>query len=202
MSTENFGELNPEEKAAFKRLKNQKMPSLRVEQKVINSLFKRGLLETRKFSAFLQNLSSPFRGAVVSIAAGLIFGLGFFTGTRSLSTESEALEAPLFALLIFNDNSTPEDEMALAAEYGQWLQGVAASGRLASGEKLQDTGRILSEVNGEFTTADIATDERYGQIGGFFLIQAASYDEAVEIASSCPHLKYEGSIEVREIHRF
>ena len=35
-------------------------------------------------------------------------------------------------------------------------------------------------------------------IGGLFVIEAASYDEAVKIANDCPHLDY-GSIEVREV---
>jgi hypothetical protein len=35
-------------------------------------------------------------------------------------------------------------------------------------------------------------------IGGYFLIEAASYDEAVEIALSCPHVDL-GRIEVREV---
>ena len=33
---------------------------------------------------------------------------------------------------------------------------------------------------------------------GLFVIEAASYDEAVSIANSCPHLEF-GSIEVREV---
>src|SRR5262249_44853058 len=36
--------------------------------------------------------------------------------------------------------------------------------------------------------------------GGFYLIEAASYDEAVERAMDHPHLEYGGSIEVRETY--
>jgi hypothetical protein len=35
-------------------------------------------------------------------------------------------------------------------------------------------------------------------MGGLFVIEAGSYDEAVAIADGCPHLDF-GSIEVREI---
>ena len=35
-------------------------------------------------------------------------------------------------------------------------------------------------------------------IGGLFQVSAADYDEAVEIAGSCPHLRF-GRIELREI---
>jgi len=35
-------------------------------------------------------------------------------------------------------------------------------------------------------------------IGGYFIVQANSYDEAVGLAKDCPHLDF-GTIEVREI---
>ena len=35
-------------------------------------------------------------------------------------------------------------------------------------------------------------------LGGFFTVEAASYDEAVTIAEGCPHMDF-GSIEVREV---
>ena len=36
-------------------------------------------------------------------------------------------------------------------------------------------------------------------IGGYFTIEAADYNEAVEICSDCPHLTYGGRIELREV---
>ena len=36
-------------------------------------------------------------------------------------------------------------------------------------------------------------------IGGFYTIEAKNYDDAVSIASGCPHVKYSGRIEVREV---
>ena len=37
-------------------------------------------------------------------------------------------------------------------------------------------------------------------MGGFFVIEAANFDEAVETAKTCPHMEF-GSIEVREIQK-
>ncbi len=37
-------------------------------------------------------------------------------------------------------------------------------------------------------------------IGGFFLIDAQNYDDAVEISRECPHFSYGGWVEVREIN--
>jgi hypothetical protein len=36
-------------------------------------------------------------------------------------------------------------------------------------------------------------------LGGFFMIEAADYAEAVEIARTCPHLKGDRWIEVRRV---
>jgi len=37
-------------------------------------------------------------------------------------------------------------------------------------------------------------------VGGFFVIEAANYDEAVEAAKTCPHMEF-GTIEVRQIEK-
>ena len=36
-------------------------------------------------------------------------------------------------------------------------------------------------------------------IGGYFAIEAAGYDEAVQLLEDHPHLSYGGTVEVREI---
>jgi hypothetical protein len=36
-------------------------------------------------------------------------------------------------------------------------------------------------------------------VSGYFVVEAADYDEAVAIAASCPHAQSRGSILVREI---
>jgi len=38
-------------------------------------------------------------------------------------------------------------------------------------------------------------------IGGYFVIEAESLNEAVEISKSCPHIDYDGPIELREIDK-
>ena len=47
------------------------------------------------------------------------------------------------------------------------------------------------------------TDGPYGEtkeaLGGFYLIEAESYDQAVQLASTNPHVEYGGVIEVRHI---
>jgi len=89
---------------------------------------------------------------------------------------------------------------AVISEYMAWSQKLGAEGKLVGGQKLRDEGgRHLSGYNGDFRVTDGPFAEAKEVIGGFFSITAADYDEAVEISKECPHLKYGGRIELREI---
>ena len=63
----------------------------------------------------------------------------------------------------------------------------------ATGEKLKTSGRVLSGQSVEGFPA------RNEMLSGFFIIEATTYEEAAAIAATCPHLKYGGRIELREI---
>lgn len=95
----------------------------------------------------------------------------------------------------------PMDEIqAVIAEYVAWSKKLEADGKYAGGQKLKDEGgKRLSGYNGDFRVTDGPYAEAKEVIGGFFTITAADYDEAVAVSKDCPHLKYGGRIELREI---
>ena len=45
----------------------------------------------------------------------------------------------------------------------------------------------------------VRTSETKEIMGGFYLIEAANYDEAVALAMDHPHLEYGGTVEVRKL---
>lgn len=95
---------------------------------------------------------------------------------------------------------SPEDIQAMIGEYLDWRRKIEADGKLVGGEKLKDEGgKHLSGANGDIRVTDGPFSEAKEVIGGYFAISAADYDEAVEISRSCPHLKYGGRIELREV---
>jgi hypothetical protein len=71
--------------------------------------------------------------------------------------------------------------------YMAWMEGLRKSGRFVSSYKLHDqTGRRLTIRGGEVIDGPfIETKEA---VGGIFVVEAASLDEATEIARSCPNL--------------
>jgi hypothetical protein len=92
-----------------------------------------------------------------------------------------------------------DEMMAIIKEYTAWTEKMIAEGRFLGGEKLKDEpGRtLIAGANGvEVHTGPFT--ETNEMIGGYMSIEAADYDQAVEIAKTCPHAKY-GRIELREI---
>ena len=90
-----------------------------------------------------------------------------------------------------------EEQAAQAMQlWMDWIGGIAAKGQLVSrGSRLEASGRVLRPgnvvTNGPFT--DIKE-----VLGGYSLVKAAGYDDALQIAAGCPILSMGGSVEVRE----
>ena len=94
---------------------------------------------------------------------------------------------------------SPAEMQAVVARYGAWSQGLREAGKLVGSQKLHDgAGRVVSRSNGRVLVSDGPHVEAKEVIGGMFVVEAATYDEAVTIANGCPHLDF-GTIEVREV---
>lgn len=109
-----------------------------------------------------------------------------------------------FLLLLRQPNTgpgpTPEELQAIMARFGTWMAGLSAKGIVAGTNGLEPTGKILREPGGA-----VVTDGPYAEtkeiVGGYILINAASLDDAVEIAQGCPGLDYRLAVEVRPVKR-
>jgi len=92
---------------------------------------------------------------------------------------------------------TPEQMEATTQQWIDWIMGMAAEGKLADrGNRLATTGKVVKPGN-------VVTNGPYTDIkefiGGYSIVKAASYDEALELAKGCPGLATGGSVEVREV---
>jgi hypothetical protein len=95
---------------------------------------------------------------------------------------------------------SPEDMQKAIEKYMTWSGNLAAQGKLLGGEKLRDgTGRVLRGGGAQQRVTDGPFSETKELIGGYFLIQAADYEEAVQLVSDCPQLEFGGTVEIREI---
>jgi hypothetical protein len=97
-------------------------------------------------------------------------------------------------------NLSPEDIQKIIAKYIAWREDLVRRDKMRGGEKLTDEGgRHLRVQSGRVSTTDGPYSESHEVLGGYFLIEAANYDEAVEIARTCPHLVQGQWIEVRQV---
>jgi hypothetical protein len=106
-------------------------------------------------------------------------------------------------LLVFRTdyNSIPErtaEEMqAITLKWMDWIKSIASKNKLVDrGNRLDNSGRVLKPndvvINGPYT-------EIKESIGGYTLIKADSYDDAIELSKGCPILYFGGNVEIREI---
>ena len=108
-----------------------------------------------------------------------------------------------YLALIYEDESRfakgyPEAEFA---EYGAFGKKNAAA--IKSGQALQPTGtaKTVRVRDSKVLTTDGPFAETKEQLGGYYLLEAASIDEAASIAAGIPAARY-GYIEVRPIMVF
>ena len=99
------------------------------------------------------------------------------------------------------DELNEAEWQALRAETLGYVERLRRSGHLIDTRPLQSaaTASTVRVRNGQPSITDGPFAETKEQIGGYFLIEAADYDEAVAIAITCPHAQSRGGMAVREI---
>jgi hypothetical protein len=79
-----------------------------------------------------------------------------------------------------------------------WFKRLTDQGKCIAGNPLEPEGKLVSGRNGS-VLADGPFAESKEAIGGYFLLQVGSFDEALAIAKECPGLPYGAKIEVRPV---
>ena len=97
--------------------------------------------------------------------------------------------------------SIPEaDFMDLMKDYIGWVEDMTAKGIMAGGEKLLDEGgKVLTSTGETIEVHDGPFAELAEVLGGYMIINAEDYDQAVAIAKTCPHLVHNSKIILRQI---
>ena len=110
-----------------------------------------------------------------------------------------------YILLIYHDeqawNSRSEDErQETYAEYRRLIDELKSSGKYLFGDQLQPTvtAQSVRVRDGSELITDGPFAETREQVGGFFMIEADSIDEAKSIAARIPSART-GTIEVRPV---
>jgi hypothetical protein len=95
---------------------------------------------------------------------------------------------------------SPEQMQQVIQKYVAWGNSLRNAGLLQDSHKLkEEPGRVIRTDGGKVRVTDGPFSETKEVLGGYYTVEAFSYDKAVEIARGCPHVEYGGTIEVREI---
>jgi hypothetical protein len=112
-----------------------------------------------------------------------------------------------YLLLLYDDpaavqqfRSLPPDQIQRAMQpYIDWGNKARQAGFLVGSNKLSDQpGRILRSQSGKPRVTDGPFSEAKELLGGYYIIEASSYDEAVKRTQDHPHLAH-GTIAIRQI---
>ena len=111
-----------------------------------------------------------------------------------------------YVLLIYDDPQALAgmDDAArgeMYEEYGKYYTGLEERGIIRGGQQLAPptSATMVTIESGATLTTDGPYAETKEQLGGFFLIECDTLDEAVEAAAQIPSAKHGGKIEVRPI---
>ena len=108
-------------------------------------------------------------------------------------------------LMLLNEPPSTDDGPAPSAEqiqatiarYRAWRESLGE--RIRMGEKLVDApGRLVARQDGALHVTDGPYAEVKEVLGGVFILEAPSYDEAAALCEDCPHLDF-GTIHLREV---
>jgi hypothetical protein len=109
-----------------------------------------------------------------------------------------------FMLIFHSGTSTPQGSPEEMQEYMNkwfaWIEQLSKEGKYAAGEALLPGGKLITGKSK--TVTDGPYTEGKEIVGGYFIVNADNYDEAVEIAKGCPDFAYDGSVQVRQVMKF
>jgi hypothetical protein len=130
----------------------------------------------------------PFLRAAAGVALVLLGGAGgYLLRGDGSPPRLPTMGASTFLFLVRGEE--PQGPVTGQA----WAASLAREGHLVGANKLMDEpGRWISaSAAGETRTRS--------DVSGYFVVSAAGYDEAIEIALASPHIKYGGTFEIRQV---
>jgi hypothetical protein len=164
----------------FDRLPRELDPARDLEDRTVATLQRGGLLRSSR---------RRVQGWVLAAASLLIFLSGVAVG-RALDRSAAPDERPRFVLLLMDSppSESTEAELRVVDAYRRWASSLRDEGRFVSGARLDDRSAGVPAIR-----------EGAEKLEGYFVISAASLEEAVRVATTCPHAARGGRIVVRPV---
>ncbi|PWU16220.1 MAG: hypothetical protein C5B50_13980 [Verrucomicrobia bacterium] len=106
-------------------------------------------------------------------------------------------------LLLFRGSAwwkklSAEELQESMGQFRAWMDGIKERGILKGAQPLAREGKLVSGKHGRIV-ADGPFAESKEAIGGYFLLQVETIEEAIAIAQACPSLEHGTQVEVRPV---
>ncbi len=180
MNQESYSE---SEKKLFSQLSKEAAPPPHIEENILKRLKAQGLVSGSRV------MSWKHWAAAAAIAI-----LSFLTGSyyQQYQASKDSINPQLGYMLLLHETEDfqPGDPMEMFQEYRSWMQSTYARGVKIQGQELDDEAEWVG-IPGESSTF------KPYRTTGYFVLEANSLQEAMEIARQNPHVKYGGKIEVK-----
>lgn len=103
-------------------------------------------------------------------------------------------------MLIFHggidQSASPEEMQTNMGKWLAWVEKLTKEGKYVSGEPLLPGGKL---VTGKTAVTDGPYTEGKEVVGGYFIINAASVDEAAAECENYPDFVHGGKVQVRQV---
>jgi hypothetical protein len=105
-------------------------------------------------------------------------------------------------MLLFRGNDLRKDRsleelQRVTDNWMEWFKRLTEEGKLVAGSPLEREGKIVSGK--DRLVSDGPFVESKETVGGYFLLDVATLDEAIAIAKECPGLPHGVRVEVRPV---
>lgn len=95
-----------------------------------------------------------------------------------------------------NERPTPEQMGASIKKWQDWIGGIAAQGKFIATNALGFQGKTVTS-NGSVIDGPYAEVKEI--VGGYLIVKAENFDDALKLVSGCPTLEIGGKVEVRDV---
>lgn len=95
--------------------------------------------------------------------------------------------------------SSPQEMQESMGKWMTWIDKLAKAGKYDSGEPLLPGGKVIKGAHK--TVTDGPFTEGKEVIGGYFIINAADYNEAIALCADYPDYERGGSVIVRQVQK-
>lgn len=105
----------------------------------------------------------------------------------------------LFQGAMPTEQPSPQQMEETMGKWFAWINKLAQAGKYDSGEALLPTGKVLKGSHKNVTDGPFTEGKEI--IGGYFIVNANDYDEAVSLCEDYPDYATGGTVLVRQVQK-